>query len=496
MAEIQDLETAEISSAYDGLCDDASWIHEVLNLPITTPSEECRHTGEADPTVVGDTCLSLECDVVIAGCGVAGLYAALNLPHDMRIIMLTKTSVEECDSMLAQGGICVMHDEDDYESFYEDTMRAGHYENRSDSVDIMIRSSRAVIDDLLRRGVDFERDETGQLVYTREGAHSRARICFHADITGQEITTTLLDQVRALPNVHILEQVEVVDIIESDQAVSSKQRNGDVVSEVSSCSCRRCEGVVCIDRRGVVAGQVPSGQYDDKYSEQHLIVKAPYTILATGGIGGLYKRSTNFASLTGDACRIAYRHGIELEHMDYVQIHPTSLYTKQAGRAFLISESCRGEGAVLLDAHGERFVDELQPRDVVAKAIFDQMIRDKTEYVMLSFEALEEEEILSHFANIYERCLSEGYDLLREPIPVVPAQHYFMGGIHVDTDSQTSLKHLFAVGETSCNGVHGKNRLASNSLLESLVFARRAALHIAQDWHCPSGAGLYTSKGN
>lgn len=386
----------------------------------------------------------IKCDVLIAGCGVSGLYAALNLPSTANIVMLSKTVVEECDSMLAQGGICVLHDEDDYDAFYEDTMRAGHYENRPESVDIMIRSSRSVIDDLVRRGVDFEREEDGSLAYTREGAHSRPRICYHGDITGEEITTTLLANVRKLSNVTILEHVEVTDIIEAPQG-------------------NRCVGVVCADRR--------DGSKDGK----RLVIRAPYTMLATGGIGGTYERSTNFPSLTGDACRIAKAHGVALEHMDYVQIHPTSLYVKHPGRAFLISESCRGEGAILLDAQGNRFTDELQPRDVVSAAIYQQMEKDGTDHVMLSFERMAPEEITGHFSHIYEHCLEEGYDLLKEPIPVVPAQHYFMGGVHVNSDSETTMTNFFALGETACNGVHGKNRLASNSLLESLVFAQRAA---------------------
>lgn len=384
----------------------------------------------------------MKCDVLIAGCGVSGLYAALNLPSTANIVMLTKTVVEECDSMLAQGGICVLHDEGDYDAFYEDTMRAGHYENRAESVDIMIRSSRSVINDLIERGVDFEREEDGSLAYTREGAHSRPRICFHGDITGEEITTTLLENVRRLPNVRILEHIEVVDILEATQG-------------------SRCTGVVCVDRRG-----------DE---DRRLVIHAPYTMLATGGIGGRYERSTNFPSLTGDACRIAQAHGVELEHMDYVQIHPTSLYVKHPGRAFLISESCRGEGAILLDAQGKRFTDELQPRDVVSAAIYQQMEKDGTDHVLLSFERMSPEEITGHFSHIYEHCLEEGYDLLKEPIPVVPAQHYFMGGVHVNSDSETTMTNFFALGETACNGVHGKNRLASNSLLESLVFAQRAA---------------------
>ena len=178
---------------------------------------------------------------------------------------------------------------------------------------------------------------------------------------------------------------------------------------------------------------------------------------------------------------LAKKYDVQLEHLDYVQIHPTSLYQSQTGRSFLISESTRGEGAILLNSKKERFVDELQPRDVVSQAILKEMKKEGSEYVRLSFAAIDETIIHEHFPNIYRKCLEAGYDITKEPIPVVPAQHYFMGGIHVDSNSKTTMKHLYAVGETSCNGVHGKNRLASNSLLESLVFAKRAADHIAKE---------------
>ena len=208
-------------------------------------------------------------------------------------------------------------------------------------------------------------------------------------------------------------------------------------------------------------------------------IRAEDTIFASGGIGGCYKHSTNFPHLTGDALDISKKHGIRLEHLDYVQIHPTTLYSKEPGRRFLISESVRGEGAVLYNKNGERFVNELLPRDVVTKAIREQMEKDGTDHVWLSMENIDKNTILEHFPNICERCREEGYDVTKEWIPVVPAQHYFMGGIWVDSDSRTSMEHLYAVGETSCNGVHGANRLASNSLLESLVFAKRAAHKIS-----------------
>ncbi len=378
-------------------------------------------------------------DIVIVGSGVAGLYCALNLPQDKEIVIVTKDGADQNDSYLAQGGICVLKDPDDYNAYFEDTMRAGHFENNAHSVDIMIRSSVDVIPDLIRYGVEFEK-ENGKYVYTKEGAHSSPRILFHEDETGKEITSKLLAAVKKLDNVTILEYYTMVDILSQNE---------------------QCVGVVC---------QTAGGDYET--------ITADYTVLATGGIGGLYSHSTNYAHLTGDALAIAIKHGIKLLDIDCIQIHPTTLYTDKQGRAFLISESVRGEGAVLLDKNGERFVDELLPRDVVANAIHDKMKEDGTQHVWLSMAPIPKKEILTHFKHIYEHCLSEGYDVTKEPIPVVPAQHYFMGGIAVDAEGRTSMKRLYAAGETACNGVHGRNRLASNSLLESLVWARRAAKDI------------------
>lgn len=385
--------------------------------------------------------MDIYADVAIVGTGVAGLFAALNLPSDKKIVMITKADVESSDSFLAQGGICVLRDEKDYDSYFEDTMKAGHYENRKESVDIMIRSSCEIINDLVGYGVEFEK-ENGEFAYTKEGAHSKPRILFHEDVTGKEITSKLLLQVKKLENVTIYEYTVMTDIIEE---------NG------------RCVGIFAENEEGKIR------------------IYAPDTILASGGIGGKYKHSTNFPHLTGDALDISRKHGIRLEHLDYVQIHPTTLYSTKPGRRFLISESVRGEGAVLYNKNKERFVNELLPRDVVTEAIYKEMEKDGTDYVWLSMEHVPKETILKHFPNIYQHCLEEGYDVLKECIPVVPAQHYFMGGIWVDSDSRTSMEHLYAAGETSCNGVHGANRLASNSLLESLVFAKRAAKKIGQE---------------
>lgn len=381
-------------------------------------------------------------DVLIIGSGVGGLYCALNLPGCKNILIITKDICENSDSFLAQGGICVLKDDSDYDSYFEDTLKAGHYENRRESVDIMIRSSPDIIGDLESYGVEFEKNGSG-FVYTREGAHSTPRILFHKDITGKEITSKLLAAARERENITILEHNAMVDLIVENN---------------------NCLGVVAKDENG------------ELYN-----IFAPETVIATGGVGGLYVHSTNYRHLTGDALGVCMEHNIRLEHIDYVQIHPTTLYASTRGRRFLISESVRGEGAVLLNKDGERFTDELQPRDVVTAAIREQMQKDGTAHVWLSLKNIDEEEIKKHFPNIYKHCLEQGYDVTKDSIPVVPAQHYFMGGVWVDSDSKTSCDNLYAVGEASCNGVHGKNRLASNSLLESLVFAKRAAKHISEN---------------
>ena len=384
-----------------------------------------------------------ETDILIVGTGAAGLYAALQFPKDMRIAMITKDDVVRSDSFLAQGGICMLQNEEDYESYFEDTMRAGHYENDPESVDIMIRSSQKIIENLIHVGVEFEQD-AGKLVFTREGGHSRPRILFHKDITGREITSKLLKKAQESENIIIQDHTMMLDVLFDESG---------------------CYGIVARDPDG--------GLFE---------IRAGYTILACGGLGGLYRHTTNFRHISGDALAIAIKHGIEIEHIDYIQIHPTTLYSEKPGRRFLISESVRGEGAVLLNKKKERFCNELQPRDVVTAAIHKQMEEDGMPYVWLSMEAIPEEEIRSHFPNILQQCLEEGYDPTKECIPVVPAQHYFMGGIKVNHNSETSLNRLYAVGETSCNGVHGRNRLASNSLLESMVFADRAAEEITKQF--------------
>ena len=384
-----------------------------------------------------------EYNVLIAGTGAAGLCCALNLPAEMRVLLLTKARADESDSFLAQGGICMLRGKEDYFGYFEDTVRAGHYENDPAAVRQMIESSPAMIEELVGYGVQFARDENGNFRFTREGGHRRPRILFHGDETGREITKTLLAAVRLLPNVTIRENAELVDIL--------------------------AEGNECF---GGVVRDCATGETED--------VHADFTLLATGGVGGLYENSTNFRHLTGDALAIALAHGVQVEHLNYVQIHPTTFYSEEEGRRFLISESVRGEGAVLLGKNGSRFCNELMPRDVVTGEIRQQMEKDGTKFVWLDMRPVGKETLEEHFPTICAHCREKGFDALKEPIPVVPAQHYFMGGVKVDLDGKTSMRRLYAAGETACNGVHGRNRLASNSLLESLIWAERAAKSMAQ----------------
>lgn len=385
----------------------------------------------------------MKTDILIVGSGCSGLYCALHLPKDKQVTLITKSDCESSDSFLAQGGMCTLTCEEDYDPFMEDTLKAGHNENDRKSVEIMIRSSQALVEELLDLGVDFQRDWYGNLIYTREGAHSVNRIVFHKDITGAEITSHLLDEARKRDNITILEYTTLIDLIEKDNT---------------------CYGAVILHRNGELEK-----------------VAAEYVVLATGGVGGVYQHSTNYRHLTGDGIALAIKHGVELKDINYVQIHPTTFYTKESTeRSFLISESMRGEGAKLYNKDGERFVNELLPRDLLTKAILEQMEKDGTEFVWEDLRSIPMEELKTHFPNIVSHCEKMGYNVMKECIPVVPAQHYFMGGIRVNYESKTSMDRLYAVGETACNGVHGRNRLASNSLLESLVFAGRAAEDITR----------------
>ena len=377
-------------------------------------------------------------DVIIVGTGLAGLFAALNLKSDLSILMITNKKVRASNSYIAQGGVSVLRDENDFESFVEDTLKAGGYENDIDSVEEMVELSRDSINDLIKYGVEFE-SENGELSYTREGAHSNYRVLHYKDMTGREIIDKVLKTARKRKNIKIFENTQMVDLIIDDN---------------------RCDGIVL------------------KIDEELKNIYSNKVVMATGGVGGMFENTTNFTHIKGDGVNVCLNNNIKCEKLSYIQIHPTSLYLNNKGRRFLISETLRGEGAYLLNSKGERFVDELLPRNVVSDAIYSEMKKNGEKNVYLSFNHKGVKFVKHRFPNIYRRCNRVGFELGREWIPVTPAQHYFMGGISIDTCGKTTLKNLYAVGETSYLGIHGANRLASNSLLECLVFSKKAAINI------------------
>ncbi|MGL4760320.1 MAG: L-aspartate oxidase [Sarcina sp.] len=380
----------------------------------------------------------MEYDVIIVGSGIAGLFACLKIRRNLKVLVITKKSLKDCNSYLAQGGISVQRNDDDFESFLEDTLKAGKYKNNKEAVSLMINSSREVISDLIDLKVDFDKDGD-ELRYTKEGAHSDFRIVHHKDITGREIIDKLVEEVLQRKNIKIKEDVAMIDLLVEEN---------------------KCTGIKIIEE------------------DEAGIYKADRVVLATGGIGGMFDNSTNYSHIKGDGINVALNNDIECKDLNYIQIHPTALFVEGKERRFLISESLRGEGAYLLNKDGERFVDELLPRDVVSNAIFKELERTGEKNVYLSFNHRGVEFVENRFPNIYKKCKEAGYNLGEDKIPVAPAQHYFMGGICIDENGRTSLENLYAVGETSCLGIHGENRLASNSLLEALVFSKRVAKDI------------------
>ncbi|OCB00509.1 L-aspartate oxidase [Clostridium beijerinckii] len=379
-------------------------------------------------------------DVLIIGSGVSGLYCGLNLRKDLNVLIVCKDKITCSNTYLAQGGISVAKGVEDIPLYIEDTLKAGRYKNDLEAVETLINESMVNIGLLIKMGLAFDRNEDGSLNFTKEGAHSVNRIVHTKDNTGESTAKILIDKVKKRENISVYENTHFVDIIE-------KENN--------------CIGAMLIRE------------------DEQINIYAKAVVLATGGIGGLFNNSTNQRILTGDGIAPAIRHNIELKDMNYIQIHPTAFYEEgENKRKFLISESVRGEGGILTNVKGERFINELLPRDVVSEAVYNQIKETEVPYVNLDIRFLGKDYIINRFSTIYEECLKRGTDITKEFIKVSPAQHFFMGGIKVDLDSKTSMKNLYAVGETSCTGVHGANRLASNSLLEGLVFSRRAAISI------------------
>lgn len=384
-------------------------------------------------------------DVIIVGGGVAGLNTALHLDSRLRVLLLCKRESTLCNSSLAQGGMVSVYDEanDSCALHIEDTMIAGRGENNREAVTVLSRESHLAADELIALGVDFDRDEQGNYHLTLEGGHSRHRILHHKDSTGREIVDKMLAAVRQRENVELLDNALVCDI---------KQITG-----------------------GYSLNVLQGGE--------HRTLSARFCVLATGGLGRLYQYTTNSAIATGDGIAMAYQMGARIRNLSYIQFHPTAFHNDKR-ECFLISEAVRGSGAYLLNCHGKRFMDryderlELAPRDVVSQAIMKEQEATGSKDFYLDISHKDSDYLRGRFPMIYTNLLERGFDLTKEPIPIYPCQHYLMGGIDVDLYSRTTLDGLYAVGECSHTGVHGRNRLASNSLLEGIVFGRRAALDI------------------
>ena len=382
-------------------------------------------------------------DVIIVGGGVAGLYAALHLDEGCNALLACKRELTLCNSSLAQGGVAAVLDtvNDSYENHFRDTMIAGGQANRPEAVRVLVEEGPADVRKIVELGADFDRGPDGRLHQTLEGGHGHHRIVHHKDSTGAEIMRTLMEAVKKRPNIHIEENTQM-------------------------CFLDEMSGGLC-------ATFLQEGQY--------FRAAAPYCILATGGIGRVYQYTTNSAIATGDGIAMAYDLGAKIQNLHYVQFHPTAFAAAPDRERFLISEAVRGEGAYLLNGDGQRFMQryderlELAPRDVVSRSIMLESRRTGNENFYLDITRKDPDFVKNRFPMIYEKCLEEGVDITKDWIPVFPCQHYLMGGIDVDLHARTRLNRLYAVGECSHTGVHGKNRLASNSLLEALVFGRRAA---------------------
>ncbi|MBG6291113.1 MULTISPECIES: L-aspartate oxidase [Pseudomonas] len=399
-------------------------------------------------------------DVLVIGSGAAGLTLALTLPSHLKIAVLSKGELSQGSTFWAQGGVAaVLDDTDTVESHVEDTLVAGAGLCREDAVKFTVEHSREAIQWLIEQGVPFTRDhepgrEDGGFEFhlTREGGHSHRRIIHAADATGAAIFNTLLEQARQRPNIELLSQRVAVDLITERKLGMNGQR---------------CLGAYVLDR---ATGEV------DTFS-------ARFTVLASGGASKVYLYTSNPDGNSGDGIAMAWRAGCRVGNLEFNQFHPTCLYHPQA-KSFLITEALRGEGALLRLPNGERFMPrfhalgELAPRDVVARAIDHEMKRLGIDYVYLDISHKPAEFIREHFPTVYERCLDFGIDITREPIPVVPAAHYTCGGVLVDEHGHTDVPNLYAIGETTFTGLHGANRMASNSLLECFVYARSAAADI------------------
>ncbi|PNH22108.1 L-aspartate oxidase [Megasphaera hutchinsoni] len=376
-------------------------------------------------------------DILIIGSGLAGVSTALELSKNYKIGLVTKKKLADSNSYLAQGGINVLKDESDRKTFIEDTLKAGHYKNSLQAVEMMVDKSQDAIKFLIDLGVEFTKKD-GKLEYGQEGGHSIARGLHIDDEIGKGILDVLYEKVKSRSNIDIFEDTPIVDIIVN---------NG------------KCYGARSSDE----------------------VFVSSNVVLATGGLGGIFKKSTNFPHICGDGYAMAIKNGVKLKDISYIQFHPTSLYEEDVERQFLISESVRGERAQLLNHKSERFTDEMKPRDIVAKAILKEMEKEGVDFEYLSMKPLGENKIPIRFPMIFKELKNRGIDARYDNIPIVPCQHYTMGGIECDINGKTNLKGLFAVGEAGNVGIHGSNRLACNSLLECVVFGRILADYLNEN---------------
>jgi L-aspartate oxidase len=398
---------------------------------------------------------AIESDFLVIGSGIAGLLAAIELGNQGTVNIVTKKERSDSNTNYAQGGIAVpVGDSDSADLHVRDTLKAGCGLCHREVVDFVVREGRTCLDRLIRMGVSFSTDAAGggRLELGREGGHSARRIVHSKDSTGREIESKLLDRARSMANIHFLENHLAVDLV-----LESKRTRRPIKPD-------RCWGVYAMD---VVTGEI-----------RPCLAKA--TVLATGGAGKVYLYTSNPDIATGDGIAMAYRAGARVANLEFVQFHPTCLFDPRA-KSFLISEAVRGEGAVLRTIGGEAFMrhydarGDLAPRDAVARAADAEMKRRGDKHVLLDATPIGEEVIRRRFPNIYETCLAYGIDITKQPIPVVPAAHYMCGGVVTDLKARTAIDGLLCAGEVACTGLHGANRLASNSLLEALVFASQAA---------------------
>ena len=424
---------------------------------------------------MSDSNQSLQFDVIIVGSGGAGLSLALSLPEHYRIAILAKSVLTDASTYYAQGGVAAVLDQSDsIQQHIDDTLIAGAHLCEKQAVEHTVEGGKPSIDFLLKHGVQFTLDEHEQLHLTREGGHSQRRIIHSADATGKAISTTLVQRIQEKQNIQIFENYVAIDLITQHKLGYTDQEN-------------RALGLYALDEQ----------------SEQVITFLAPFTALACGGAMKAYLYTSNPDIATGDGIAMAYRAGCRVANMEFNQFHPTCLYHPQA-RSFLITEAMRGEGAYLRLPDGERFMlrfderAELAPRDIVARAIDYEIKRLGIRHVWLDITHQPETFVKEHFPTLYERLLELGIDITKEMIPVVPAAHYTCGGVMVDDHSQTDITGLYAIGETSYTGLHGANRMASNSLLECFVYGMSAAEHIqtqfTNDFQAPTVAAWDASQ--